>query len=460
MKRSVLIGVLLVLAAGAAWGVSSYFREPREQPNVIVLVVDTLRADYLGCYGFEGDISPHIDQFAKSSIHFRRCSSPAPWTAPSVGSYFTSRYPFPDPGEGGAFRISVLPEEHETLAETYQKAGYETRAFVENGMIPAQHGFAQGFDAYSTKSSAQDTSYNALRKFLEWEESREDDEKPYFAYIHVMDVHGPYRYYPEAFDVVKDSQSLGPAQELTAQEIEDRPLPIGKFVPWIDEELGKQRRAWRGAYAAGVHLFDHKFGVFIKKLKQREIIDNAVFLVTSDHGEQLLENEGWGHGHNLQNYQTNVPLIVHYPKDKHGGTTIDDVVSLVDLPPTVAEMCSLPWNDAWEGRSLLPLIEGSGLPERPAYATCIIGDPFIYSIRQQDRLLIWNDRTDHLELQDVSLPSWKREDLSKQEPEVFDRMSQELRDHVSRLQSEKPAMRTIPMPEQMFEQARDLGYLQ
>ena len=151
MKRSVVLGILALTALTAAAVLGWKWLNPPRQPNVVFILVDTLRADYLGCYGFDGDVSPNIDEFANKSVHFSRCSSQSPWTAPSMGSCFASRYPFPIPGEGGGFRISVLPEKHQTLAESFQDSGYETRAFVENGLMKAQFGFAQGFDVFFTE---------------------------------------------------------------------------------------------------------------------------------------------------------------------------------------------------------------------------------------------------------------------------------------------------------------------
>ena len=458
MKRKLTLGVVILASVVAALAFYWKRLNPPRQPNVVFILVDTLRADYLGCYGFEGDISPNIDAFASKSVHFKRCSSQSPWTAPSVGSYFTSRYPFPVPLEGGAFRISVLPEEHQTLAESFQQSGYETRAFVENGLMIPQNGFSQGFDVYSQKQSASGP-YKAFEKFLEWYQGRKD-KKPYFAYVHVMDVHGPYRYLDENYDAIKGSKSLGPAHQLTAQEIEDRPKPLATFIPWADEERGQQRRAWRGAYAAGVRLFDIEFGKFLKKLERLGITDDTILVFTSDHGEQLLDNGGWAHGHNLHKYQTNVPLFIHYPNHERAGTQIEDLVSLIDITPTLAETCSLTaTNDAWEGRSLVSLIEGARLPAQPAYATSIIGDPKIFSIRSKDRLLIWDGRDDRYELYDLSKPSWLRENLAQQDAENLNHLKKDLKAHVNRLKGQEPAMGSMPMPEHMFEHVRALGYI-
>lgn len=449
--------VIAFLIVGLIYGTIGLI--PSRQPNVIFILVDTLRADYLGCYGFEGDVSPHIDHFASTSVQFTRCSSQSPWTPPSIGSCFASRYPYPVPLEGGAFRISVLPEKHETLAESFQDSRYETRAFVENGLLIPQNGFSQGFDVYAQKRSAKD-SFKAFDKFLEWHQERTEPEKPYFAYIHVMDVHGPYRYLDENFDAIKNSPSLGPPRQLTGQEIEDRPKPIATFIPWADGERGKERRSWRAAYAAGIRLFDRKFGKFLKKLDDLGISEDTIIVFTSDHGEQLLDNGGWGHGHTLNNYQTNVPLIMRFPDGQYSGTTVDSLVGLIDITPTIADACSLDVSKAThEGRTLLPGIQGGQLTASPAFATSIIGDPYIFSVRSQDHLLVWDGRSDHHELFDVSQPSWLRKNLASQSPEQFQLLKGKLDAHVSVLKQQEPAMTSMPMPEHMHDHVRALGYI-
>jgi len=469
MKRVLLCGLLLLAILslaifGRTWG------NQARQPNVIFILVDTLRADYLGCYGFDGDVSPQIDSFAQRSIRFGRCCSQSPWTPPSIGSCFTSRYPMPVPTDTGAFQISILPESHVTLAESFQNAGYETRAFVENGLLIPQNGFSQGFDTYAQKSSQQE-KFKAFSKFLEWliergqgsEAGGQDpsaDEKPFFAYIHVMDVHGPYRYLQPNFDAVKNSESLGPPTPVTAQQLEDRPKPIATFIPWTDEAEAKERRSWRGAYAAGIRLFDRKFGRFMEKLEQAGVLEDSIVVITSDHGEQLLDDGGWGHGHNLQSYQTNVPLIIRLPKDEHGGAVVGDLVRLVDVTPTLASFCSLESVKAWEGRSLKPLMQGSSMPSLPGYSTSIIGDPNIFSVRDRDHLLIWDGQTNTHSLYDAGQPTWLQKDLSDSLPDVTDQLSGLVKEHIRQLNSKEPAMGSAPMPENMIEAVRDLGYIQ
>ena len=267
---------------------------------------------------------------------------------------------------------------------------------------------------FSQKSSASDP-YKAFDKFFEWYQERgpqrgdkqdDENEKPFFAYIHVMDVHGPYRYLDANHDAIKNSKSLGPEHPVTPQELADRPKPIATFIPWANEERGKQRREWRAAYAAGVCLFDQKFGRVLKQLEEMGVMDDCIVVVTSDHGEQLLEDGGWGHGHNVQNYSDERTALDTFPRqDRHGGTKVDTLVRLVDLNPTLSDACYLKGVDDWEGRSLLPLAEGGTLPEESAVATSIMGDPNIFSIRSRDRLLIWDGHRDSHELYDVSQPS-------------------------------------------------------
>jgi arylsulfatase A-like enzyme len=174
-----------------------------ERPNIIVIVVDTLRADHLGSYGYPGDISPHLDRLAAESIVFENCFSQAPWTPPSMGTLFTSLYPevhglhrfkenqFLDP-ESGRLRATVLPEEAVTLAEGLREAGYRTSAFVANPWLHRNWGLAQGFETYDDSRTGKETPAAYLVAGARtWLEERARGE-PFFVYLHFMEVHGPY----------------------------------------------------------------------------------------------------------------------------------------------------------------------------------------------------------------------------------------------------------------------------
>ena len=170
-----------------------------EPPNLILVVADTLRADYLGFYGFDGDVSPILDRLAAESVVFENCFSQAPWTKPSAASLLTSLYPGTHgltDHEGGYGseepRTSVLPDSAVTLAEILGERGYRTGAFVANSFLARDYGFAQGFDVYDDYAAPAETPADEILVHAgRWLE-HSDQDRPFFLYVHLMDVHWPY----------------------------------------------------------------------------------------------------------------------------------------------------------------------------------------------------------------------------------------------------------------------------
>ena len=201
--------LLLALLAGSACGDRNFSGEDRSawfasRPDLIVILVDTLRRDYLGTYGFQGEISPALDRFANESVLFENAISAAPWTLPSVASIFTSLYPEehgmrriaaprvkrrPAKSEASKHpRFSVLNEGIPTLAETLREAGYETAAFYTNAWLVPETGLGRGFEHYTR---VEDDAKRITSQALDFMRRRERT-RPLFLYLHFMDVHGPY----------------------------------------------------------------------------------------------------------------------------------------------------------------------------------------------------------------------------------------------------------------------------
>ena len=251
----------LILAAGCAG-----CAKRAERPDIVLVLADTLRADYLGCHGFQGDVSPNVDRLAAEGLLFERCFSQAPWTKPSVASLFTSLHPEihgvtthhgwfgedrsiarQDVGPSTG-RTDVLPDEALTLAEVLRAEGYETAAFVANPWIQRDQGFAQGFETYEELETKRGRAL--VDRALAWLAER-SDERPFFLYVHFMDVHGPYDAPDKDYAALEESSSLGEARTLDERELRRLPEHL-RGAPWASGPAGRDLRAWRGRYAAGV----------------------------------------------------------------------------------------------------------------------------------------------------------------------------------------------------------------
>lgn len=417
-------GVALVVAMVAfAAGCRSERASDAPAP-IIFILVDALRADYLGVYGFNGDISPHVDRLAAESVLLRNCFAQAPWTKPSIASLFTSLHVpvhrviahhgrFGTLGGGRGRKTETLPDAAVTLAEGLRGTGYSTAAFVANPWLLSTHGFAQGFEMFNDSVRGNgvtaDRVFRAVSKWMR----KVPAERLYFAYIHLMDVHGPYDAPAAHYDAVRDSASLGPSVALDKNERQRIPMYLRRSH-WFGKDVN-DARVVRGHYAAGMRALDQRLGVFFEELREKGVWDRAIIVFTSDHGEQLHEHGGWDHGFSLYDEELHVPLIIKLPGGRHGGREVLDVVSLVDVMPTLLALAGAPPAEGAQGRDLSPLLVGEEMAAASAsFATAVKWKPGLHSARTQRYKLIqdvnkeMNNRND--ELFDL------REDPNEQHP--------------------------------------------
>ena len=288
--------------------------------NCILITVDTLRADRLGCYGFPRIETPTIDGFAGRGVKFEKCIAQTPLTLPSHTSLFTGTYPFfHGIRDNGGF---VVPGEMKTLAEAFKDSGYATAAFVGAYVLDSKWGLDQGFDYYFDQfdlskfekislGSVQRPANEVMDEALEW--LKQNKGKKFFAWIHLYDPHTPYEP-PPSFD------SRYPKNPYLGE------------IAFTDSELG---RLWRWLEDSG--------------------LDDDLFLVfASDHGESLGEHQESSHGFFVYQEAIHVPLIFVTPFPRFQGLSSEEVVSLVDIMPTLLEMTGLPVPAEVQGESLLP----------------------------------------------------------------------------------------------------------
>jgi len=395
--------VALVLAAltlpGCGWpGITA------KRPDIILVVVDSLRADYLGCYGFQGDVSPALDRLASESILYDNAVAPSPWTKPSVASLFTSLDPLThrvldqDQQFGKELpateKTDVLAAEARTLAEALGDLGYETAAWVANPWIEqAELGFRQGFAQFRTLAPPE--GERMILEVQEWVRNRAADpknRKPIFLYMHFMDVHGPYQSTPELLAKLSSSPSLGDDRLLNAEERWDLGY-LDDYTPWRDLEAGLHLRNWRASYASSVRLFDDRFGRFLAWLRSTEQLQRPILVFTSDHGEDLLEHGRWSHGFapTLFQHSIRIPLLIRLSGGTGGGRRDDRMTGLFDVMPTLLRL-------AGDHREFTGL-EGAALLDSKGRATAdtaawsfsgaVADNPQMVSVQDRAYKLIW-----------------------------------------------------------------------
>lgn len=451
-----------------AWGepvVGSRATTPlraNERPSFLLILVDTLRADYLGTYGFPGRISPNLDRLAAESLVFDSCFANAPWTKPSIASLFTSLHPnahgvrrMGTPSwSGPGYRMEVLSGDVETLAERFEAASYETAAFTANPFVSPRYGFSQGFQAfqYEEKTGAL---LSAARRWISDRAARET--RPFFLYLHLMDVHGPYDA-PER-DYEEVLRELGSSARHALSEDEYLRMPAYlRDVSWSEESDRLDLAAWRARYGAGVHALDREMGEFLRELRTSGILDRTYLVLTSDHGEELMEHGGWNHGTNLYEEQLHVPLLIRKPLAADAGGRIDSLVSLVDLMPTLLSLGGVDAPSGIAGRDLTPLLRGLASPnDGVVFAEAVLEHPSVYGMRTRDFKVVWDLERDDLELYDLRADPEERRNLGSEPGAAL--WKERLRLHLGALPDHGPSSpTTLPDPE-LQDRLRALGYV-
>jgi arylsulfatase A-like enzyme len=325
-----------------------------EQParNVVVLLIDTLRASKLQAYYPKTRVkTPAVDRFVSEGALFERAQSPENWTKPSVASVLTSLHPATHKTKQDA---SKLPKSALMLSEVYQKAGFKTASFIANGYVSNAFGFDQGWDHY-TNYIRERRNTNASNVFGEaqgWIEKNKGDR--FFVYIQTIDPHVPYDP-PDQFLKMYDPKPYnGQVQNrrthLMLDEAKKNPKKY-KFTERDKEHI-------EALHDGEISYHDSYFDKFLKKLEELGLDENTIVVVTSDHGEEFQEHGSWGHGHSVYQELLGVPLLFRWPGVIPAKLRVQPVVSTMDIGPTVLEATGVPIPDQFEGRSLLGFMRG------------------------------------------------------------------------------------------------------
>lgn len=339
LKRTI---AAIFLLAALPMGCAREAGGPR--PDIIIYLVDTLRADRLEPYGCERLTSPSLSAFAERAIVYEHAYSPSSWTKPSVASLLTGLYPS---SHLALEKRDLLPESVVTAAEYFRENGYETAAIVSSPWIIPTFRFDQGFDHFeivelsgSVRGTRASDVHVAVARYLA---SREGEARaPLFLYVHTRDPHAPYapprehlRAVAPEYDGVLSSVAQGAVSEDDVSSV----LTL---------------------YDAEIHANDAAFGALMGELASRGMDKNAAIVFTADHGEEFMEHGLIGHGKVVWNVAVHIPLVIKMPGDRFAGTRITRAASLVDVLPALGEIAGLPPVDAWEGESVLPAAAGTG----------------------------------------------------------------------------------------------------
>jgi len=419
---AVLVIAGAVMAGGAPGRAVPDFAPAKkaEGPNVILIAIDALRADYLPTYSTSPEIAtPNLDVFVKDSVLFDSCFAQASWTKPSFATIFSGRYP---ESHSATSKISSLPDEVTTFAEIFSEAGYYTKGFANNPNITALFNFNQGFVDYvdlkpdlyfmAGASASKLTVYDGFRKAwsiagkklglglnvtryyqpaevvtslaLEWLDSAESpDDTPFMLFLHYMDPHDPFM------------NHNNPGEGYARAGLEN---------PDAETFLAPMREA----YLSEIEHLDAQLGVLFDGLRERGLYGDSVILFVADHGEEFYEHNGWWHGQTLYDEVLHVPLILKLPGGAAGGTVNTEFVRHIDVAPTLLDAANLQKGGDMRGA---PLMRGEIVDY--VYSSNDLEGIALQSVRMREDKLIKANEGNHRKLKPLEYYDLVNDPLEK-----------------------------------------------
>lgn len=438
LARRLAVALVVMAAAGCGPAEDASPGAARDgPPDVVVIVMDTVRADHCSLYGYPRPTTPELERWAQEAVTYAQAWSPSRWTVPSHASLFTGlrpRHHGARPSHG-----QTLYEDVPTLAERLAAAGWATGAFVSNPAFELQPGLYRGFDAvermYGLERRADDRGplapavHDAART---WVRAMRARKRPFFLFVNDVDPHSPYQPLPEmerrfVRDGVSDDELLTGrsywSERAVGHNFAEQPLAAREIAVLSD------------LYDAEIAGTERDVVGFLETLAGDGLLDNALVVVTSDHGEYFGEHGLLDHMQGVHQAVLRVPLVVRYPDGRDAGRRVEDVVRLEDVTATVLDVCGVPGADGMDGMSLR-----ADLPGRVARGESYPNSYLVASAERQApaavvrrhlrasraamegtwRLIVNDDGT--VELYDHRTDPAERHDVSAAHADVVERM--------------------------------------
>ena len=389
---------LLCFALALAASCGGKEPDPKPRPDVAVILLDTLRKDFLDVYGEERETAPFLKRLGERSAVFERAYSTSSWTAPATATVMTGLYPQRHgvmlgfnaygkeanvQGDPEGTNLSKLPGEVVTMGELFRGNGYQTFGVASNVNVSAARGFDRGFERFQTAVKAD---AKKLRDTIaSWTEERVPD-RPAFWYMHLNDVHRPYQ----------------------------------KRSPWYEKKF-KANDDNISRYKSEISYVDSVLETMGASLGWN---DETIVIVIADHGEEFQDHESTGHRFRLYGELMNVPMMVCAPGLTDEGSRISTAVSLIDVLPTLQDLLGLDGESERDGVSLVPLLRKETLPARPLFAQRRKPnvEPAIWAVVDDRWKLIFSEDGDRSELFNAVQDPLDQTDLASSRPEVVQRL--------------------------------------
>jgi len=390
--------------------------------NIVLISIDTLRADHLGVYGYERNTSPNIDKLASESFVFKNAYSQASLTTPSVMSLFTSLYP-------SVHKVCLIIHTHDycesslsnsdiLLTEILNYYGYTTGGFIDAGQVSSFAGFSRGFDIWNEYEDRLNQTRHILET-LDWLENSVD--KKFFLFFHTYVVHDPYIPPKEFQQWVQNESDIYTSQKHFLNDVNLTGLGHRElFWKNVSANNSNDIKQVVALYDGEILYSDELVGMIISKLQELGVYNKTIIVFTSDHGEEFWEHGGVLHW-KLYNEILHVPLIIKIPNTK--TQIIEHFVSLIDVVPTILELLSINAISQFQGSSLMPIVNGEEFNNR-----IILSE----SVTHYEKAIIKNNwklittKNGSMELYNIKDDFYEQTILTEQFPETVDYLQRQL----------------------------------
>lgn len=376
-----LAGLLWLAGAAFLWGAEPQ-RKP-SRPNVLLIVMDATRADHLSCYGYPKRTTPNLDRIAAQGVLFEQAISAGSWTLPSHATLFTGLYPRDHKADAQNWKLDA---EFTTLAEELTTAGYETAGYSGNPWVSEAMGLTQGFRTFvdvwrdpQPRHQGDEGAEVTVKRLLDWVDSA-TTRRPFFVFVNFMEPHFSYNP-PAGFESGFVPTGANPARlaELRGWK---HPRELGYILRVPGYEVTREQFQLLGAlYDGEIAYVDSKLDELIRGLEKRDLLEDTLLIVTSDHGEHLGDHDLMDHKMSVYDALIHVPLIIRYPRVVPQGVRIRGQVQTNDLFATVLRMCGVEHSPP-TGTASLPLNNSQATRE---YAFAEFGSPTRFLQIMRDR---------------------------------------------------------------------------
>ena len=435
---------------------TTYVKESKEEAphcedcNIILIVIDALRQDHVGTYGYYRNTTPNIDKLAEKSIVFQNAISQATWTKPSIASLFTSTYPskhltYYENLFEGHIGTNMLSDSFTTIAEKMMENGYKTYGWVNNGNIGPEFNFNQGFNEY--KHIKSDNIMTA--QLMDIIENHDKDDK-FFMYLHYLGAHSPYTpagRYKDLF--MEDDHEYVNTTGKNKDDYRKLKVSKGQLEYIISQYDGEIRQS------------DARVGEILSILEKNGLTEKTIVIITSDHGESFKDNpKRFGHGHHPYETQIKVPLIIHIPGNDYHPMKIGSQVGLIDIAPTILNMTGIEIPNEMDGINMIPLIKGFNT-NRSVYSERIRVDSTFVALKNGEWKYIIDIKTKKGKLFNLKEDPYEFQEL-KGYNKMKEKFKKEIQQHYNenRRQSKKNRqIKPIRISNETRKELENLGYL-